>query len=72
MLMLQAEAAAEDDSGHDLGPHAFFIVTAYGAAALIVAVMIAWVSIDYRGRAARSRTWKRAASPAAPSAGARP
>ncbi len=31
-----------------LGPHAFFIVTAYGAAALIVAVMIAWVSIDYR------------------------
>jgi heme exporter protein D len=31
-----------------LGPHAFFILTAYGAAALIVAAMIAWVALDHR------------------------
>jgi heme exporter protein D len=31
-----------------LGPYAFFIVSAYGAAALIIAVVIAWVAIDYR------------------------
>ena len=31
----------------DLGPHAWFIVAAYGAAALIVAGMIAWVAIDF-------------------------
>jgi heme exporter protein D len=31
----------------DLGPHAWFIVTAYGAAALFVVAMIAWVTIDF-------------------------
>jgi heme exporter protein D len=31
-----------------LGPHAFFIVSAYSAAALIVAVLVAWVAFDYR------------------------
>jgi heme exporter protein D len=34
-----------------LGHHAFFILTAYGAAALIVAAMIAWVAIDHRRQA---------------------
>jgi len=31
----------------NLGPHAAFIIGAYGAAALIVAVMIAWVAFDH-------------------------
>jgi heme exporter protein D len=35
----------------NLGPHAAFIVAAYGAAALIVAAMIAWVAIDRRRQA---------------------
>jgi heme exporter protein D len=35
----------------NLGPHAFFIVSAYGAAALIVATMIAWVVLDHRRQA---------------------
>ena len=35
----------------NLGPHADFILTAYGAAALIVAAMIAWVAIDHRRQA---------------------
>ena len=33
-----------------LGPHAAFIVTAYGAAALIVLSLIAWVMLDYRAQ----------------------
>ncbi len=32
----------------NLGPHAFFIVGAYGAAAFIVAVVVGWVALDYR------------------------
>jgi heme exporter protein D len=32
----------------DLGPHAAFIVTAYGLAALIVGAMIAWITLDHR------------------------
>ncbi len=32
----------------DLGPHAAFIVSAYGVAVLIVAAMIAWVILDHR------------------------
>ena len=32
----------------NLGPYAFFIVSAYLAAALIVAAMIAWVMLDHR------------------------
>jgi heme exporter protein D len=34
-----------------LGPYAAFILGAYGAAALIVAAMIAWVVIDHRRQA---------------------
>ncbi|HEV3372646.1 MAG TPA: heme exporter protein CcmD [Xanthobacteraceae bacterium] len=34
--------------GMDLGPHAAFIVIAYGLAALVVAAMIAWIVVDYR------------------------
>lgn len=32
----------------NLGPHACFIVSAYGAAALIAAIMIGWVALDHR------------------------
>ena len=32
----------------NLGPHAFFIVSAYSVAALIGAAMIAWVVLDHR------------------------
>jgi heme exporter protein D len=32
----------------DLGPHAAFIVSAYGFAALIVTAMIAWIVVDHR------------------------
>ena len=35
----------------NLGPHAAFIVGAYGAAILIVAAMIAWVVFDHRQQA---------------------
>ncbi len=35
----------------NLGPYATFILAAYGAAALIVIAMIAWVAIDYRRQA---------------------
>ena len=34
-----------------LGPYAAFIVGAYGAAALIVTAMVAWVAIDHRRQA---------------------
>jgi heme exporter protein D len=34
-----------------LGPHAAFIVGAYATAALIVAIMIAWVALDHRRQA---------------------
>jgi heme exporter protein D len=36
----------------DLGPHGFFIVAAYAAAALIVAALILRAIIDYRGQLA--------------------
>jgi heme exporter protein D len=32
----------------DLGPHAAFIVIAYGIVTLIVGAMIAWIVIDHR------------------------
>jgi heme exporter protein D len=32
----------------DLGPHAAFIVIAYGFATLIVGGMIAWIIVDHR------------------------
>jgi heme exporter protein D len=36
------------DLGVDLGPHAAFIVSAYGFAILIVAAMIGWIIVDHR------------------------
>jgi heme exporter protein D len=35
----------------NLGPHAAFIVSAYGAFALIVVALIAWVVLDNRRQA---------------------
>ena len=32
----------------DLGPHATFIVAAYGAAALALLALVFWVWLDYR------------------------
>jgi heme exporter protein D len=32
----------------NLGPHATFIVTAYGAAAIMLAALVLWVWLDYR------------------------
>jgi heme exporter protein D len=32
----------------DLGPHAAFIVIAYGIVTLIVGAMIAWIVVDHR------------------------
>jgi heme exporter protein D len=32
----------------NLGPHAAFIVAAYGVAALVVGALVAWIVIDYR------------------------
>jgi heme exporter protein D len=34
----------------DLGPHAAFIVAAYAVALTVVAVLIAWVALDYRAQ----------------------
>jgi heme exporter protein D len=34
----------------DLGPHAAFIVAAYSVAAVVVAALITWVSLDYRAQ----------------------
>lgn len=38
-----------------LGPYASFIVTSYAAAALVVAILIGWVMVDYRTQAQRLR-----------------
>ena len=38
-----------------LGPYASFIVTSYAAAAVVVAILIFWVIIDYRNQTARLR-----------------
>ena len=38
-----------------LGPYAYFIVTSYLAAALVVALLIAWIAIDYRNQKRRLR-----------------
>jgi heme exporter protein D len=34
----------------NLGPHADFIVAAYGFAVLVVAVLIGWVALDHRAQ----------------------
>jgi heme exporter protein D len=36
-----------------LGPYASFIVTSYAAAALVVALLIVWVVLDYRNQTRR-------------------
>ncbi len=33
-----------------LGPHATFIVLSYGAAALILSALIAWIVLDHRAQ----------------------
>jgi heme exporter protein CcmD len=38
-----------------LGPYAPFIVASYLAAALVVALLIAWIAIDYRNQKRRLR-----------------
>jgi len=38
-----------------LGPYASFIVTSYLAAALVVALLIGWIAIDYRSQKQRLR-----------------
>lgn len=38
-----------------LGPYASFIVTSYAAAAVVVAVLIGWVVLDYRSQTQRLR-----------------
>ena len=37
----------------NLGPHAAFILAAYGVTLLVVLVLIAWVAIDYRSQRRR-------------------
>ena len=32
----------------NLGPHAFFIVAAYAAASVILAILIGWIAIEHR------------------------
>lgn len=43
----------------NLGPYAPFIVTSYLAVALVVAVLIAWVALDYRSQKRRLRDLER-------------
>jgi heme exporter protein D len=38
-----------------LGPYASFIVTSYAAAAIVVAILIGWVVLDYRNQTRRLR-----------------
>ena len=38
-----------------LGPYASFIVTAYLAAVLVVALLIGWIALDYRSQTRRLR-----------------
>ena len=42
-----------------LGPYASFIVTSYAAAAIVVALLIGWVVIDYRNQTQRLRELER-------------
>jgi heme exporter protein D len=38
-----------------LGPYSSFIVTAYLAATVVVAMLIAWIALDYRSQTQRLR-----------------
>jgi len=42
-----------------LGPYASFIVTSYAAAAIVVAILIGWVALDYRNQTQRLRELER-------------
>jgi heme exporter protein D len=37
----------------DLGPHASFILAAYGVAVLVLIVLIGWIVLDYRAQRRR-------------------
>jgi heme exporter protein D len=39
----------------DLGPYTSFIVTSYLSVALVVALLIVWIALDYRAQKARLR-----------------
>ena len=41
-----------------LGPYASFIVTSYAAAALVVAILIGWIVLDYRSQTLRLREFE--------------
>ena len=68
LMLMQAQAARERADVMNLGPHADFIVAAYGVAVLVVAALIGWVVLDYGRSGAGSPTSRRAASRAARSA----
>ena len=38
-----------------LGPYASFIVTAYALVALVLAILIGWIMVDYRNQTQRLR-----------------
>ena len=38
-----------------LGPYASFIITSYLAAAIVVALLIGWIALDYRSQKRRLR-----------------
>jgi len=38
-----------------LGPYASFILTSYAAVAVVVAILIGWIVLDYRNQTARLR-----------------
>jgi heme exporter protein D len=38
-----------------LGPHASFITTSYVLVAIVVAILIGWIAIDYRNQKERLR-----------------
>jgi heme exporter protein D len=42
-----------------LGPYASFIVSSYVAAAIVVALLIGWVVLDYRNQTKRLRELER-------------
>lgn len=42
-----------------LGPYASFIVTSYGAAALVVVILIGWIVLDHRSQTQRLRELER-------------
>jgi len=42
-----------------LGPYAAFIMTSYLAVALVVALLIGWVALDYRNQKRRLRELER-------------